>query len=49
MNIIFYSDDNRGKDILNDNYPMLAIISHDGKAAYTLILDVVESCLMRDA
>lgn len=41
MNITFYSNENRGKDILNDNEPMLAIISYDGNNAIVGLIDEV--------
>lgn len=39
MEITYYSEENRGKDILNDDDPMLAIIAYDGSRAIIGLLD----------
>lgn len=39
MEIIYYSEENRGKDILNDGEPILAIIAYDGSRAIVGLLD----------
>lgn len=39
MEITYYSEENRGKDILNDGEPILAIIAYDGSRAIVGLLD----------
>lgn len=39
MKIIYYSEENRGSEILSDSEPMLAIINHNGDEAVVGLLD----------
>lgn len=39
MKITYYSEENRGDKILQDNEPMLAVISYDGENAVVGLID----------
>lgn len=51
MNIIYYSEEKRGADILQDREPMLAVISYDGSNAVVGLIDegVEHHILLRKA
>lgn len=51
MHIIYYSEENRGAAILQDQEPLLAVISYDGERAVTGLLDegVEHHILLRKA
>lgn len=51
MNIIYYSEENRGASILQDKEPMLAIISYGGETAIVGLIDegVEHHILLRKA
>lgn len=51
MKITYYSEENKGADILRDKEPMLAIISYDGENAIVGLIDegVEHHILLRKA
>lgn len=51
MNIIYYSEENRGAGILQDQEPLMAVISHDGEHAVAGLIDegVEHHILLRKA